>query len=64
MKAQRLIHATRGQGRVVECADEPSGHGKCMNNRLAMDAHGSGGGARTRLKHHPLVPSQYKNGGP
>ena len=26
-----------------------------------MDTHGSG--ARTRLKHHPLIPSQYKSGG-
>ena len=42
MKAQRLIHATRGQGRVAERADEPSSYGKCMNNRQAMDTHGSG----------------------
>ena len=27
-----------------------------------MDTHGSG--ARTRLRHHSLVPSQYKSGGP
>ena len=27
-----------------------------------MDSYGSG--ARTRLRHHPLVPSQYKGGGP
>ena len=26
-----------------------------------MDSYGSG--ARTRLRHHPLVPSQYKAGG-
>ena len=32
-----------------------------MNNRQDMDTHGSG--ARTRLKHHPLIPSQYKSGG-
>ena len=27
-----------------------------------MDSHKSG--AQTRLRHHPLVPSQYRNGGP
>ena len=27
-----------------------------------MDSYGSG--ARTRLRHHPLVPSQYRGGGP
>ena len=42
--------------------DKPLGHGKCMNNRQALDSHGSG--ARTRLRHHPLVPSQYRSGGP
>ena len=62
MKAQRLIHATRGQERVVERVDKPLGHGKRKNSRQAMDTHGSG--ARTRLKHHPLVPSQYRSGGP
>ena len=62
MKAQRLIHDTRGQERVAKCADEPSSHGKCMNSRQAMDTHGSG--ARTMLRHHPLVPSQYRSGGP
>ena len=62
MKAQRLIHTTRGQGRVAERADEPSSYGKCMNNRQAMDTHGSG--AHTRLRHHQLVPSQYRSGGP
>jgi len=32
-----------------------------MNSRQAMDTHERG--ARTRLRHHQLVPSQYKNGG-
>ena len=27
-----------------------------------MDSYGSG--AHTRLRHHPLVPSQYRGGGP
>ena len=27
-----------------------------------MDSYGNG--ARTRFKHHPLVPSQYRGGGP
>ena len=62
MKAQRLIHATRAQERVAECANEPLGYGKRMNSRQAMDTHGSG--ACTRLRHHPLVPSQYRNDGP
>ena len=62
MKAQRLIHAARGQERVVECANKPSGYGKCMNNRQAMDTHGSG--AHIRLRHHQFVTSQYRSGGP
>uniref|UniRef100_A0A7N2KRB1 Uncharacterized protein n=1 Tax=Quercus lobata TaxID=97700 RepID=A0A7N2KRB1_QUELO len=41
---------------------KPSSHGKRMNSRQAMDTHGSG--ARTRLRHYPLVPSQYRSGGP
>ena len=61
MKAQRLIHTTRGQRWVAECADELSGHGKCMNNRQAMDTHGSQ--ACTRFRHHQVIPSQYRNDG-
>ena len=34
----------------------------CMSSKQAMDTHGSG--ALIRLKHHQLVPSQYRNGGP
>ena len=33
-----------------------------MSSRQAMDTHGSR--ARTRLRHHQLVPSQYRGGGP
>ena len=62
MKAQRLIHATRGQERAAECANEPSGHDKHMNSRQAMDTHGSG--THTILRHHQLVPSQYRSDGP
>ena len=61
MKVQKIIHATKGQEQVAKRADKPSGHGKRMNSRQAMDTHGSG--ACTRLRHHPLVPSQYKSGG-
>ena len=61
MKAQRLIHATKGQERVAKHAGKPSGYGKHMNSRQAMDTHGSG--ACTMLRHHPLVPSQYRSGG-
>ena len=32
-----------------------------MNSRQTMDLDGSG--ARTKLKHHPLVPSQYRRSG-
>ena len=62
MKAQRLIHATRGQEQVVEHANKPSSHGKHMISKQAMDTYGSG--AHTKLRHHPLVPSQYRSGGP
>ena len=62
MKAQRVIHTTRGQERVAKCADKPSSHGKRMNSRQAMDTHGSG--VCTRLRHHLLIPSQYRSGGP
>ena len=51
--------------RVAECAarpDKPTGNDKCMNTRQAMDSYGSG--AHTRLRHHPLVLSQYRGGGP
>ena len=61
MKAQRLIHATKGQERVAKHANKLSGHGKLMTSRQIMDTHGSR--ARTRLKHNPLVPSQYRSGG-
>jgi len=33
-----------------------------MNGRQALDSHGSG--VRIRLRHHSLVPSQYRSGGP
>ena len=33
-----------------------------MNDKQALDSHGSG--ARTRLKHHTLVPNHYRRGGP
>ena len=42
--------------------DKPLGHGKRMNNRQALDSHGSG--ARIRLRHHSFVPSQYRSSGP
>ena len=42
--------------------DKPLGHGKCMNSRQTLDSHGSG--ACIRLRHHPLVPSQYRSNEP
>ena len=61
MKAQRPIHATKGQEQAVKCTDKPSGHNMRISSRQATDTHGSG--AHIRLKHHQLVPSQYRNGG-
>ena len=37
-------------------------NGKRMNSRQAMNSHVSG--VHTRLRHYPLVPSQFKHGGP
>ena len=42
--------------------DKPIGNGKHMNDRQTMDSHENG--ARTRLRHHLLVPSEYRCGGP
>ena len=42
--------------------DKPTGNGKRMNGRQTMDSHGNE--ARTRLRHHPLVPSQYMHNAP
>ena len=47
---------------VQQRPNKPPGHGKCMNIKQAMDTHGSG--ARTRLRHHPLLPSQYRRDEP
>ena len=62
MKAQKHVHATRGQEWAAECIDGLPGHDKRMSCRQALDTHGSG--AHTRLMHHQLVPSRYKSGGP
>ena len=40
--------------------DRLTGNGKRMDGRQTMDSHESG--ACIRLRHHPLVPSQYKHG--
>ena len=42
--------------------DRLTGNGKRMNGKQTMDSHRSG--AHTRLRHYPLVPSQYRYGGP
>ena len=62
MKAQKLVHATRGQECVAERTNEPPCHAKHMSSRQALDTYESG--ACTRLRHHQPVPSQYRNGGP
>ena len=64
MKTQWLIHATRVKKTTEQAAgpDKPTGNGKRINARKAMDSHGSG--ARTRFKHHLLVPNQYMGDGP
>ena len=41
---------------------KPIGNGKRVNTRQTLDSYGSG--ARTRLRHYQLVPSQYRGGGP
>ena len=33
-----------------------------MNSRQATNTHGNG--VRRKLRHHPLIPSQYKGDGP
>ena len=50
------------QQKCVARLDKLIDNDKCMNDRQTMDSHGSG--ARTRLRHHPFVPSHYKHGGP
>ena len=42
--------------------DRLTGNGKHMNFRQTIDSHGSG--AWTRFRHQPLVPNQYRHGGP
>ena len=42
--------------------DKSPSYGKRMNGEQVVDSHGSR--ARTRLRHHPLVPNQYRHGGP
>ena len=46
---------------AVKTKQAPS-HGEHMNGRQALDSHGSG--ARIRLRHHSLVPNQYRSDGP
>ena len=33
MKDKKTVHAIRGQGRAVECTDEPSDYGKRISSR-------------------------------
>ena len=40
--------------------DKPTSDSKRVNTKQVMDSYGSG--ARTRLRHHQLVPSQYRVG--
>ena len=50
------------QQNVQQRLDKPVGNGKRVNSRQVMDSHKSG--PQTRLRHHPLVLSQYRSGGP
>ena len=62
-KSHVLIHATRVK-QAPECStksDKSAGNDKCMNARKEMDSYESG--ARTRLKHHLPITSQYRGGG-
>ena len=62
MKVQKPFHVARGQEWVAECIDMTLGHGKHMSSSQALNTHESG--ARTRLRHHQPIPSQYRSGGP
>ena len=64
MKTQELIQATRVKQALERIAELNKfvGNGNRMNAKKAMDSYGSG--AHIRLKHHLLVPSQYKGGWP
>ena len=60
-----MNHPRHRVKQAAECAvgpDKPTGNGKLMNTRQAMDSYGSE--ACIRLRHHPLVPSQYRGSGP
>ena len=64
MNTQLLIYAISVKQVVEHVArpDKPASNGKHMNARKAMDLYRSG--ACTRLRHHILVPSQYRGGRP
>ena len=55
---QKVKHAAEH----VAILEKPIGNSKCKNTKQVMDSHGSG--ARTRLRHHQLVPNQYRGYGP
>ena len=55
---QKVKHAAEH----VAILEKPIGNSKRVNTRQAMNSHGSR--ARTRLRHHQLVPSQYRGDGP
>ena len=50
------------QQNVQQRPNKSPSHGKRMNGEQVMDSYGSR--ARTRLRHHPLVPNQYRSSGP
>ena len=55
---QKVKHAAEH----VAILEKPIGNSKRVNTMQAMNSHGSR--ARTRLRHHQLVPSQYRGDGP
>ena len=46
----------------VEGPNKPADNGKRMNTKQATDSCGSE--ARVRIRHHPLVPNQYRGSRP
>ena len=64
-KNEDLPTPQRVKNKQQKCAvrpDKPIGNGKCMNGKQTMDSYENG--ACIRLRHHPLIPSQYRYDGP
>ena len=58
MRGQKMVHAIRSQGWAARCANKSLDHGGRVSSRQISDIHRSE--ARARLRHHQLVPNQYR----